>query len=353
MPDHDLTLRTEQAFIGALLRDPRNIDDVAYLPANRLTHPTYQAVYQNLRDLNAAAQATPTTYLPDLVAADLRAPGVTSDYLRALAAACPDPDHAAVYARMIQEAYIRSTLAAYATNQPPTQAGDQATELYNSALTRALGRQGYHLAEHDHVPAPALTEPATGNHVPTDERAQREEMILADLIQHQDQIAEVEPWLTSDVFVPGPHRELYETILTVDGYDEPVSELTIEWELSRRRSLSRPDDTGAVADATTTPLDRPDITPGYLTHLMNSDVAIGTAVELGAELLTDSVRDTVAQRAETALATVHNSHHTAPTNHPNPIQAHTHTHTQNATRQAYQEPPPPVGPASNPAKPRP
>ncbi|MBC3842101.1 hypothetical protein GXW82_23570 [Streptacidiphilus sp. 4-A2] len=72
--------------------------------------------------------------------------------------------------------------------------------------------------------------------MPVESRAWQEELVLADLLQNGDQVAEVQVWLSPDSFEPGPRREVYEAILTVYEQGEPVNELTVAWQLGRDSS---------------------------------------------------------------------------------------------------------------------
>jgi hypothetical protein len=308
MPEHDLVLRTERALLGAVLREPHQIEQVSYLPAAAFTHPTYQAIYEHLQ--GSYPDPPRADQLPETVALQARIPGIDAAYLRSIAAACPDPGHATIYARMLQEAHVRTTLASFATTIAAEDPADLRLRQYNDILTQALARQGYVLtdaAREELAPANASHTTNLGIYeTPADERARREEIVLADLLQHQQQVAEVQTWLSPEVFAPGPRRELFETIVTIDGYGEPVTELTIEWELSRRRyqpqpQATQPDSSPEPGPAAT----RPEVPSQYLDRLMTMAVTIGTAVELGNDLLGETLRADLAKHAAKALANIH------------------------------------------------
>jgi replicative DNA helicase len=310
MPEHDLVLRAERALLGALLREPHQLEQVSYLPAAAFTHPTYQAIYQDLRANHQAQDPLRVDQLFEVTALRVRIPGVDANYLRSLSAACPDPDHATIYARMLQEAHVRATLASFATNLVAEDPTDLQLQRYNEILSQSLSRQGYVLsdaAREELAPAAPTPRAAVGNYEPpADERPRHEELVLADLLQHQHQVAEVQTWLSPEVFAAGPRRELYETIVTVDGYGEPVTELTVEWELSRRRYQPQADTDQQypTADPDTRPT-RPNVEPQYLERLMTTAVVVGTAVELGNDLLTQTLRADLAQQAAKAMPHIH------------------------------------------------
>jgi replicative DNA helicase len=365
MPEHDLVLRAERALLGAVLREPHQLEQVSYLPTAAFTHPTHQAIYQYLRETYQGQQPPRPDQLPQSVAPQLRIPGVDADYLRSVAAACPDPDHATIYARMLQEAHVRVTLASFANNIAAENPTDQRLQRYNDVLGRALARQGYTLTDTAREElAPAVTTTRTTgagtDQPPADERARREELVLADLLQHQRQIAEVQTWLSPQAFAPGVRRELYETIVTVDGYGEPVTEMTIEWELSRRRYQPQPEATQTYT--TTDPdnaLNRPDVAPQYLERLLTTAVAVGTAVELGGDLLAETLRADLSQRTAKALANVHlgqgaTAEHTAVHLAPKAITPTNHVQQQTPGSPTPQllPPPPTAVPVPNQPKPR-
>jgi replicative DNA helicase len=365
MPEHDLVLRAERALLGAVLREPRQLDQVSYLSAEVFTHPTYQAIYQHLRGAYQTQDPPHPDQLPEAVALQARIPGVDADYLRSVASACPDPGHATIYARMLQEAHVRATLASFATNIAAEDPADLRLQRYNEILTQALARQGHVLADAAREElAPAVTATRAANvgilEPPTDERARREELALADLLQHQQQIAEVQTWLSPEVFAPGPRRELYETIVTVDGYGEPVTELTVEWELSRRRyqPQAEADQSYSATDPDTRPA-RPAVAPQYLERLMTTAVAVGTAVELGNDLLAETLRADLAKQATRTLANIHpnqsaTAEHAAVHLAPDTITPLTHGQPQSPTTPAPQllPPPPTAAPAPNQPKPQ-
>lgn len=301
MTNSELALRAEQAMIGALLADPQHIRDSPNATLF-LKHPTHQAI---AREIDSAAiylgMLENPTRLIERIAGRLELPGVDADYLHGLARACPDPADFAIYSRMVTEVHVRASLAAQADRIAIT-AGEPGEEYQAGTLLRlaeALRRQ---------APEPAIAEsknPAPEPYVNTaapepvaeaqpQSRARQEELILADLLQHRGQLSETE-WLSPEVFVPGPRREIYETILTVNSYGEPVSELTVEWELDRRRAEARQQD---QPESDQTDLDPG---PGYVAQLAATTVAVGAAVEIGSQLLEDDLRATLAVEAAKIL----------------------------------------------------
>lgn len=304
MTNPQLALRAEQALIGALLAEPWRIQDSGIYGNLSLKHPTHQAIVREIggQSMYLGALDDPARLI-DRIATRLDLPGVDTDYLHGLARACPDPADIAIYARMVAEAQVRRTLASYAERieLPTINPGQDPEPGYLPRLAEALRRQASlepDISEKNN-PAPvpyvnsATAEPVSALETLT--RARQEELVLADLLQHRGQVADIE-WLSPEVFAPGPRREIYETILTVDSYGEPVTELTVEWELDRRRNDPRRQEQPE--------LDRndPANSPDYIARLAVTAVAVGAAVEIGGQLLADELRVSFATDAAKVLA---------------------------------------------------
>lgn len=303
MTNPQLALRAEQALIGALLADPRRIRDSGMYGDLSLKHPTYQAIVREIhgQSMYLGALDDPTGLI-DRIAARLELPGVDADYLHDLARACPEPADVAIYARMVAEAQVRRTLASYAARIefPAIKPGQDPEPGHLQRLAQAIRRQAALEPEipEKNNPAPApYVKMATADPISEQQtlnRARQEELVLADLLQHRAQVAEVE-WLSPEMFAPGPRREIYETILTVDSYGEPVTELTVEWELDRRRN-----------EPTQQALPEPDRNdpatgPSYIARLAVTAVVAGAAVEIGGQLLEDALRVSLATEAAKTL----------------------------------------------------
>ncbi|MEY9942168.1 DnaB-like helicase N-terminal domain-containing protein [Streptacidiphilus sp. MAP5-3] len=292
MTNPNLSLRAEQAVIGALLQDPTAREEIAYLKADRFTHPTYREVFAELDNSGAVRAAE----LPERIADRLKLPGVDATYLRNLAANCPEPADIAVYARMMQETYVRSQLASHvdriAASAGTVRGADPKLD-HLDRLAQALARQ----AAPSHIEvqleaAPATYQPTVvevETTVVVDDRRQREELVLADLLQHGEQVAEVEVWLSPGSFEPGPRREVYEAILAVYAQGEPVNELTVAWELGRH--------TATVVYANEVEVYQEPAGPAYLAHLMATAVVVGVAMEVGHELFVEDLRTDLAHDA--------------------------------------------------------
>ena len=291
-PTPSLSQRAEQAFVASLLQDPSWLErHRQILSADRFTDPTYAAIVNGLAEQAAYGGPSRTDDLPAQLADHLKLPGVDAAYLRDLAVSGPDPADIAVYARMVQEAFVRRQLAAQAeriaVSAGPVRGIDARLD-HLDRLARAVARLAPPEVE---VQASEVSATATAEAVypaTADSRQWREDQVLADLLQNGEQVVEVEVWLSPDTFEEGPRREVYEAIVTVTEQGEPVTELTVSWELSRQSSTE-----GVAYD---------DSMGAYLSRLVATEVVVGAAVEVGRELLVDTLRADLAVDAARFIA---------------------------------------------------
>src|SRR5579875_1916948 len=110
----DLTYRAERALLGAPIRDPGLLDDVAFLTADDFTAQAHRQIFTAITRAHAA-QSDGTGPLSRVVVALAAAgPGIDAGYLEEMARTCPQPAHAPAYARMVAEARLRRQLAVHA-----------------------------------------------------------------------------------------------------------------------------------------------------------------------------------------------------------------------------------------------
>ncbi|GLW58517.1 DnaB-like helicase N-terminal domain-containing protein [Kitasatospora phosalacinea] len=281
MTHPDLALRAEQAVIGAALRDPAALDQIAYLTPDRMAHPTNRALMAALVETRTSTPTAPAARIPDLIAQTTAVRGVGSDYLRRLADAAPQPRNIASYARLVQEAAVRRDLALH-LDQLRTPAADQRGP--EPSLDRLLQRvEPVSQSAKFSDPAPEPYQPRTqqfgGPEVRVDARLERQDVVLADLLQHPEQVREVSTWLYPEVFDTGLRREVYEAIVVVAERDDPVDQLTVEWEVYRQGERYE-------IEVEVTRDEHPD----YLARLATTAVVVGAAVELGREVLAEDIR---------------------------------------------------------------
>ncbi|MFC1407169.1 MULTISPECIES: DnaB-like helicase N-terminal domain-containing protein [Streptacidiphilus] len=292
-PTPSLSERAEQALVVALLRDPTWFEGYRrVLTPDRFTNPTYAAIVNGLAEQVTQTGAGREADFSSRLAERLNLPGVDAAYLRDLAATGPDAADLGVYARMVQEAFVRRQLAAQAeriaASAGPVRGVDDHLD-HLDRLAKAVARLAPADAEVRASAAGAVAVEVAAAPI-VGSRQWREDQVLADLLQNGEQVVEVEVWLTADTFEDGPRREVYEAIVTVSDQGEPVTELTVAWELSRQYSAD-----GTTYDATM---------EGYLASLLATEVVVGTAVEIGRDLLVDTLRADLAVDAARVIADV-------------------------------------------------
>lgn len=269
--------RTEKALLGAVLLDRSHLADIAFLDPADFQNPDHRRIYITAVQVAAAYPDAQGAAFTDLIAQVLHADGVSQEQLHGLALNAPEPEYAAVYARMVQEAGVRADLRAHAARletQGIVAGGQEGAHLL--LLSEALTSQARML---DSVPVPSVERGAEAA------RTVQEREILADLLQHPEQIHEVRAWLDVEVFDPGPRRDIYAAILTVADRREPATELTVAWELGRRQAM--------------VPFASPSATiPDELPTLTRANVETGAAVRQGHQLLADRLQEQLTSAAQ-------------------------------------------------------
>ncbi|MFJ4204220.1 DnaB-like helicase N-terminal domain-containing protein [Streptomyces sviceus] len=108
----------EQALLGALLLEPARLADTEPLIAHHFDSHTHAALFTAIRTLpppDPADHAKDTAWL-NAVLEHTRphAPGLSASYIHSLIQFCPQPKHAAAYARMIRADNARRVLRGHA-----------------------------------------------------------------------------------------------------------------------------------------------------------------------------------------------------------------------------------------------
>ncbi|WP_197091952.1 DnaB-like helicase N-terminal domain-containing protein [Streptacidiphilus albus] len=278
-------LRAEQAVIGAALRDRQRLDDIAYLTPDRMAHPTHRALLTALIESRTSDPTTSAARLPELIAQRTAISGVNADYLRQLADAAPRPENIVSYARMVQEAAVRRDLELHVERIRTTTSGLRGPDPVLDRLAQAMRRTEHTVPVarlNESAPAPYEARPwaAGEQEVRVEVRLERQDAVLADLLQHPEQIREVSDWLYPEVFEEGPRREVYEAIVVVAERDEPVDQLTVEWQVYQQ------DPQTYEVTVEVSVEERPD----YLTRLATTAVVVGAAVELSGEIMAEDIR---------------------------------------------------------------
>lgn len=278
-----LTQRAEQALLGALIINPSQIDDMPYLAAVDLADPRHHAILAALSEIHAEIPRASGTALAELVTARTGGAGVTVPYLTGLAESCPDPGAAAVYGRMAEEASLRRMLAVHAEalTQEAGTGPEAGTE--NEHLVRLAEAMKSHSRNFD---AADRQGDSTGSDTGPDAAPRQEELLLAGLVQHPERVSEITGWLDPEVFTSPGLRRIYEAIVAVERYGEPVTELTLSWELARSTATERTMNPQG-SDYAQSPW-QPG--PGYLSRLSEMTVDAGSLPFIGRDLLAAQVR---------------------------------------------------------------
>lgn len=115
-------LRAEQAVLGSVLLDPGQLSHLDWLAPDHFDRPVHQALFAALRKLRAdghpglaADTSVPLSWVTDTVEeAYHHVRGLSAVYAHSLVSACPRPEHAPAYGRMVLEGAIHRSVTAHA-----------------------------------------------------------------------------------------------------------------------------------------------------------------------------------------------------------------------------------------------
>lgn len=246
-----LTLKAEEALLGAMLHRPEALPSMRWIPPGTFSRPDYAALWQTLHSIDFSKVA-PNDVPAAVTAAvaKIEEPGIrqtlTPSRLSNLANAsvCPNPQTAPLYGGMVLEAAIHRAVehAGETLRDTARQAEvDQALK----ALEQA-DKTGQRLAQLDAAwkTAPETVrnlldtqpvEPVTP--VPRTERArvdlQAEGETVASLLYEPRQLREVTGWLEDRDFSHPQLAAVYQAMRTLDERHAPIDPLTVAWEAQR------------------------------------------------------------------------------------------------------------------------
>ncbi len=282
----DLTARAEEALLGALISDARQLAGIPDLEPGAFTSPDRRAVWAAISRLREIAPGASGPEFADLILATTDNTAITSDYLTQLALSAPTPSAAAAYANLVTEAVLtRDLIAATAGERVPAGAETRTPEIqggvsYASCLAAARSA----ISQDTGAPGPA----------PADERAVREERFLAGVITQQS----LTDWIRLDpdiLSAPGLCC-IYQAALAADKLGEPADELILAWRAARIVAQ----DLYSAGQITTAETIAARIPPGIIARLTSSRVDALTALEAGRDLLADHARAQIAARTSAA-----------------------------------------------------
>ena len=218
-----LAARAERAVLGALLLRRDVYSDIAYLEPTQFADPANAALFDAIRAELAREPDQSSSALTAHLQAAHAAAGASTD-LAQFIDACPNPVGAAAYARMLVEADLFRTMNTHAVRLASGAAPESPEYLQALAIF------------HDE---PTLSEEAEQAPTPGSwkgHRSNREEHILADLIQHPDQIEPVTEVFNAAMFTATARDALFEALVSLNKRGEPVDTLTVAWELDRAQA---------------------------------------------------------------------------------------------------------------------
>jgi replicative DNA helicase len=282
-----LTVRAEQALIGAMLADQPLPGELTYLRPDDFGHRVLRQIYTAILDLR---DRTPLVQLPDAVASRIDTPGVDADWLRQLRDACPSVAHIAAYARMVQVSAFRREMAVQgeriattaAVADHPADTGTAMTRMAE-ALTRQVEVYVAFTALDDNQALQLRRAPAAQQDSGPSERARREDEVLADLLAHPEQARELARIVDPGTFTSGQRREVYQTMVMLAEAGDPIDEIILLWEIERQRATADLYGTAVHTEDHHEPM------PAYVARLATT-VTTGTAITIGYALVLDDTR---------------------------------------------------------------
>ncbi|WP_181785403.1 DnaB-like helicase N-terminal domain-containing protein [Streptomyces phytophilus] len=243
----------EQALLGALLFDPRRLDDLHGITADSFSTAAHAALYAAISTLprpDPAEHAKNTKWLNRVLATGRQqAPGLTASYLHTLIHLCPRHSHAPAYARMVEAEHARRRLQTAAERlvhtvhdvslphpvQTVLAEADALAAVVDDIANRFPPRAAV-------LPRTAPPPPATPDHT---QAVEEEQILLATATTHPRDIEAVR-WLLPDDLVLPLHTGLWQCLTALARRHEPVDPVTVLWEAQQRRLLDDGRDPGEV-----------------------------------------------------------------------------------------------------------
>ncbi|MDT0467573.1 DnaB-like helicase N-terminal domain-containing protein [Streptomyces gibsoniae] len=298
-------LSAEQAVLGSVLLDPGQLAHLDWLAPDHFYRPVHQALFAALRKLRteghpavATTEAVPLSWVTDAVdEASRHVRGLTAAYAHTLVSACPRPEHAPVYGRMVLEGAIHRSVAEHAIRLHQAARADALQGEVEGALHCAdvlAGVLGDLACRWGAEPRPVATAPPPSTApvatppVRADQVAEDEQFLLAVLVERPKAMDEVVGWLRPSDFADPAHGQLYRCLGALHHRGEPIDRITVLWEAQRR---------GLLADGT--------LTTEQLTAICDG-VGPGSAEWLGEQVMRSSVTRTAAASARAIRALAEN-----------------------------------------------
>jgi replicative DNA helicase len=228
----------EQALLGALLLEPHRLKTIGPLTAGHFVHAMHAAVFAAMTDLTPPAPALhaekPVWITAVQARARDRAPGLLPSHLHTLVSACPVPEHAPAYARIVRADHARRALRARAEHlvqaatevtlpDPAATALARADELA-AFLDELAGQLPPHPGSLPRTPLPPPPEP-DGD----DETAYEERVLLACAVARPEALTAMR-WLHARDFTVPLYGHLFRCVARLAHRGEPIDPVTVLWE---------------------------------------------------------------------------------------------------------------------------
>ncbi|MDH6145504.1 replicative DNA helicase [Kitasatospora sp. GP30] len=248
----DALLKGEQALLGAVLLDPAQLDTLAWLTPADFYRPAHRALFAAMRTLSndqrpvrEADGTVPLSWVTDTVAeASREVRGLNASYPFTLIAACPRPQNAPVYGRMVLEGSIHRTVLEHAVRLEHVARIDaeqhrvEGVLHHADALTGVLGDLARRWGTEPRPVPPPGTGPSAAPSPTGPRESEDERFLLAVLVSQPAAMAEVYDWLRPGDFADAGHGQVYRCLGALHHRGEPIDEVTALWEVQRRGLLA-------------------------------------------------------------------------------------------------------------------
>ncbi|KIZ14958.1 DnaB-like helicase N-terminal domain-containing protein [Streptomyces natalensis] len=297
-------VQAEQAVLGAVFLAPGQLDQLSpWLRPEHFSRPAHTAIYAAMLKLRSDdhpaskaqdAGSVPMSWMTDTVAeASKHTRGLTASYAHSLVAACPRPEHAAIYGRMVLEGAIHRSVAQHATrlhqaaSADAIRGGAEETVHHAHALSDVLADLARRWGGEPRPVAPPASVPLPPAHQqPVDEQLLAdEEFLLGCLSARPQKLDEIVGWLYPGDFADAGHQQIYRSLGALHHRGEPIDQLTVLWETQRR---------GALADRT--------LDAGRVLRICDPSVFAGSAEYVGEQVVRASLVRTAAASARQVRA---------------------------------------------------
>lgn len=247
-PPHPV-FHIEQALLGALLLEPRHLDDVTGVAPASFSTAVHTAVFAAIRSLPApdpVEHATTTKWLDQVLAAARdQARGLSALYLQTLIQVCPSARHAPAYARIVEAEHSRRHLASAAQRLMSTARDTSLPQRVATTLAEAedliavvddiAARFPPHPGSLPRTPAPSPSPSPVTRH--DEEELDEERLLLATSTAHASKVNQMR-WLTPGDFTLSLHAGLWQCLTALTRRGTPVDPMTVLWEARHRGLLT-------------------------------------------------------------------------------------------------------------------